>query len=84
MPYSHDIANPNYSPDFRWALYLNGLTSLSLEVAEALVEWPGLQITFSGLTTISPEVARVLAKFKGNLSSSPEVEALIDNAKKEN
>ena len=41
-------------------LYLNGLTTLSVEIAEALARWKG-RLYLNGLTTLSVEVADALA-----------------------
>ena len=45
---------------------LNGLTSLSVEVAEALVKLQG-DMNLNSLESLSPEVAEVLATHKGSL-----------------
>ena len=49
-------------------LFLNGVTTLSPEVADALAEYEGWSLSLNGVTTLSDEAAKALAKCKGGLS----------------
>ena len=49
------------------SLSLDGLTTITPDVAEALAKHESY-LSLYGLTTITPEVAEALAKFKGELS----------------
>ncbi len=46
------------------ALYLDGLTTLSADTAEALAGFKGQALYLGDLTTLSPEAAAALAKCK--------------------
>ena len=47
-------------------LSLDGLTTLSVEVADALAKWKGRWLTLNGLTTLSVDDADALARWKGD------------------
>ena len=52
-----------------YGLSLDGLSTLSTEVAEALADCQGEAfLSLDGLTTLTPEAAEALAPYEGNIS----------------
>jgi hypothetical protein len=76
---TREEARERMSLDTGW-LSLEDVTSLTAEVAAALAEYGGQQISFPSLKSLAPDVATALSNYKGELSLDGLEELSVETA----